>query len=95
MTYPDADIPRGKQTVLGLYRTARQACEKWKAAPDKVKILDVRTLEESLFPPFRAGLDHPRRAADRRAGRGQRTISLGDPGNPRIGRGPMETRAKP
>ena len=49
MTEPNANIPKGKQTALGLYVTARQAFEKWKAAPDKVKILDVRTPEEYLF----------------------------------------------
>jgi rhodanese-related sulfurtransferase len=38
-----------KQTVLGLYLTAREAYDKWKAAPDKVTILDVRTLEEFMF----------------------------------------------
>lgn len=38
-----------KQTTLGLYLTAREAYEKWKAAPDKVTILDVRTPEEFLF----------------------------------------------
>jgi rhodanese-related sulfurtransferase len=41
--------PKGKQTTLGLYLTARQAHEKWKANPAKVKILDVRTPEEFLF----------------------------------------------
>ena len=35
--------------MLGLYVTAREAYEKWQAAPDKVKILDVRTPEEFLF----------------------------------------------
>jgi rhodanese-related sulfurtransferase len=38
-----------KQTTLGLYVTAREAYEKWKAAPDKVTILDVRTPEEFMF----------------------------------------------
>jgi rhodanese-related sulfurtransferase len=49
MTDPKADLPKGKQTVLGLYATAREAYEKWKADPDKVKIIDVRTPEEFLF----------------------------------------------
>ena len=44
-----AEIPKGKQTVLGLYVTAREAYEKWQAAPDQVKIIDVRTPEEYLF----------------------------------------------
>ncbi len=42
-------LPRGKQTKLGLYLTAREAYEKWKADPEKVKILDVRTPEEYIF----------------------------------------------
>lgn len=50
-----ANIPEGKQTVLGLYITARDAYEKWRADPEKVTILDVRTPEEYLFvghPPM-------------------------------------------
>jgi rhodanese-related sulfurtransferase len=43
------DLPKGKQTVLGLYVTANEAYEQWQAAPDKVKIIDVRTPEELLF----------------------------------------------
>jgi rhodanese-related sulfurtransferase len=46
---PIADVPKGKQTVLTLYVTAKEAYEKWKADPEKVKILDVRTPEEFLF----------------------------------------------
>jgi rhodanese-related sulfurtransferase len=38
-----------KQTTLGLYVTAAQAYEMWKAAPDKVRIIDVRTPEEFAF----------------------------------------------
>jgi rhodanese-related sulfurtransferase len=49
MTDPKANLPKEKQTVLGLYVTAKEAYEKWKAEPDKVKILDVRTPEEFLF----------------------------------------------
>jgi rhodanese-related sulfurtransferase len=41
-----SQLPKGKQTTLGLYVTAAQAYEMWKAAPDKVKIIDVRTPEE-------------------------------------------------
>jgi rhodanese-related sulfurtransferase len=44
-----AQLPKEKQTVLGLYVTAKEAYEKWKANPDKVKIIDVRTPEEYLF----------------------------------------------
>jgi rhodanese-related sulfurtransferase len=43
------DIPKGKQTTLGLYVTAAQAHDMWKAAPDKVKVIDVRTPEEFAF----------------------------------------------
>jgi rhodanese-related sulfurtransferase len=38
-----------KQTTLGLYVTAKEAYDMWKADPEKVKILDVRTQEEYLF----------------------------------------------
>ena len=43
------DVAAGKQTTLGLYVTSREAYEKWKAAPDKVTVIDVRTPEEYLF----------------------------------------------
>ena len=45
----DHQLPKGKQTTLGLYVTAAQAYEKWKAAPDRVKVIDVRTPEEYAF----------------------------------------------
>jgi len=45
----DRQLPKGKQTTLGLYVTAAQAYEMWKAAPDKVKVIDVRTPEEYAF----------------------------------------------
>jgi rhodanese-related sulfurtransferase len=38
--------PASKRTSLGLYVTAKGAYEKWKADPDKVKSIDVRTPEE-------------------------------------------------
>jgi rhodanese-related sulfurtransferase len=38
-----------KRTTLGLYVTAAHAYEMWKGAPDKVKIIDVRTPEEFAF----------------------------------------------
>jgi rhodanese-related sulfurtransferase len=41
-------LPKEKQTTLGLYVTAKEAFEKWKAAPDKIKILDVRTPDEYI-----------------------------------------------
>ena len=49
MTELNAAIPKEKQTTLGLYLTAKEAYEKWKAEPDKINIIDVRTLEEYLF----------------------------------------------
>ncbi len=49
MNDPMANLPKEKQTVLGLYVTAKQAYTKWQAAPDQVKIIDVRTPEEFLF----------------------------------------------
>jgi len=51
----DLKIPEGKQTTLGLYVTAAQAYDMWKATPDKVKIIDVRTPEEFAF------VGHPER----------------------------------
>ena len=41
-------LPKEKQTTLGLYATANEAYEAWKAAPNTIKILDVRTLEEYI-----------------------------------------------
>jgi rhodanese-related sulfurtransferase len=49
MTDSKANLPDGKKTVLGLYVTAKEAFEQWQAAPDQVKIIDVRTPEEYLF----------------------------------------------
>jgi rhodanese-related sulfurtransferase len=46
---PGRNVPKEKQTVLGLYVTAAEAYEKWKADPKNVKIVDVRTVEEYLF----------------------------------------------
>ena len=49
-------VPKGKQTTLGLYVTAAKAYEMWKANPDKVKLIDVRTPEEYAF------VGHPEKA---------------------------------
>jgi len=49
MTAQHADLPKEKQTNLGLYLTAKEAYEKWKADPEKVLLIDVRTPEEYLF----------------------------------------------
>jgi rhodanese-related sulfurtransferase len=43
------ELPLEKQTSLGLYVTAKEAYVMWKADPDKVKILDVRTPEEYIY----------------------------------------------
>ena len=42
-------VPAGKQTSLGLYVTAAEAYEMWKADPERVKVLDVRMVEEYVF----------------------------------------------
>jgi rhodanese-related sulfurtransferase len=55
MSEPNNAIPAAKQTALRLYITAKEAYERWKAAPETVMILDVRTPEEYLFvghPPM-------------------------------------------
>jgi rhodanese-related sulfurtransferase len=44
-----ASLPKEKQTVLGLYLTAKEAWERCQAEPDSVKLIDVRTPEEYLF----------------------------------------------
>ena len=50
LSAPEAQqIPERKQTTLGLYMSAAQAYEQWKAAPEKVTIIDVRTPEEYAF----------------------------------------------
>jgi rhodanese-related sulfurtransferase len=49
VTETTPNIPEGKRTTLGLYVTAKEAYEKWKATPEKVTVLDVRTPEEYLF----------------------------------------------
>ena len=40
---------KAKQTVLGKYVTAREAYEKWKANPETVNIVDVRTVGEYVY----------------------------------------------
>jgi rhodanese-related sulfurtransferase len=41
-----AQVPKGKETSLGLYVSAKAAYEMWQADAAKVKIIDVRTPEE-------------------------------------------------
>ena len=38
-----------KVTSLGLYVTAREAYEMWKADPERIKVIDVRTFEEYVL----------------------------------------------
>ena len=42
-------VPEGKLTSLGLYVTAREAYEMWKADSERIKVLDVRMVEEYVF----------------------------------------------
>jgi len=42
-------LPVQKQTVLGLYVTAKESYEMWLADKNRIKILDVRTPEEYIF----------------------------------------------
>jgi hypothetical protein len=38
MTKPQENLPTVKQTALGLYVSAKEAYEQWKAAPDDVLV---------------------------------------------------------
>ena len=49
ITHQGMQVPLAKQTALGLYVTAREAYEMWKADPEHVKVLDVRMVEEYVF----------------------------------------------
>jgi len=44
-----SELPKAKQTSLGLYLTAKEAYDKWQTDPENITILDVRTTEEYLF----------------------------------------------
>ena len=44
-----SDVPKKKQTSLGLYLNAKEAFSKWHVDADKVVVLDVRTPEEYIF----------------------------------------------
>ena len=46
MGLAEGSVPQSKRTSLGLYITAADAYEKWKADPENVKLIDVRTPEE-------------------------------------------------
>ena len=52
------EVPKEKQTTFGLYVTAAQAYEMWKSAPDKARVIDVRTPEEYAF------IGHPEMAVN-------------------------------
>lgn len=43
------EIPDAKVTSLGMYVTAAEAYEMWKRDPERVKVLDVRMVEEYVF----------------------------------------------
>ena len=43
------EVPEANRTSLGLYVTPQEAYEMWKAEPERVHILDVRTFEEYVF----------------------------------------------
>ncbi len=49
------EVPEGKLTSLGLYVTAQEAYDMWKADPEQVKVLDVRMVEEYVFIGHAAG----------------------------------------
>ena len=49
LSQAESTLPVQKQTVLGLYVTAKEAYEMWLADKNKIKILDVRTPEEYIF----------------------------------------------
>ena len=56
---PSHQVPEKKQTSLGLYLTAQEAYDMWKADPKRVNILDVRTPEEYIFvghPEYLGGI---------------------------------------
>jgi rhodanese-related sulfurtransferase len=42
-------VPERKQTSVGLYITSEEAYEIWRANPERVHIIDVRTPEEYVF----------------------------------------------
>jgi rhodanese-related sulfurtransferase len=46
---PEAEVPASNRTGLGLYASPQEAYEMWKADPEGVHFLDVRTFEEYIF----------------------------------------------
>jgi len=49
LSLAQSSVPKQKQTVLGLYVTAKEAYEMWLVDKNRIKILDVRTPEEYIF----------------------------------------------
>jgi rhodanese-related sulfurtransferase len=47
--FAGVELPDKKKTVLGLYVNSQQAYAMWKANPEKVTIIDVRTPEEYSY----------------------------------------------
>ena len=47
--YSTHQVREGKVTDLGLYVTAGEAYEMWKADPERIKVIDVRTFEEYVL----------------------------------------------
>ena len=43
------EVPASNQTTLGLYATPQEAYDMWKADPEWIHIVDVRTFEEYIF----------------------------------------------
>jgi rhodanese-related sulfurtransferase len=48
----EGSLPQSKRTSLGLYITAADAYDMWKADPANVKMIDVRTPDESRMIGF-------------------------------------------
>ena len=46
---PSRQVPETNRTSLGLYVTPQEAYEMWKASPERVHIIDVRSFEEYIF----------------------------------------------
>ncbi|MCP4022589.1 MAG: sulfurtransferase [Desulfobacteraceae bacterium] len=47
--FADQSVPIQKRTALELYLTSKDAYAKWKADPDNINIIDVRTHGEYIF----------------------------------------------
>ena len=48
-SHSGSQVPENKRTSLGLYTTAKEAYETWRADSNNVRLLDVRTPEEYVF----------------------------------------------